>query len=69
MLLYIKGRKEEIFYLTKHSTHFTWCQIYDKEGKEGNALFNDTLNTFYMASVYMIKNSDSETCCRQYKCQ
>ena len=38
------GRKE-VFYLTTHSTHF----IYGLYGrKEGNVLFNDALNTFYL---------------------
>ena len=34
--------REEGFYLTTHSTHF----IYGR--KEGNVLFNDALNTFYL---------------------
>ena len=35
--------RKEMFYLTTHSTHF----IYSYR-KEGNVLFNDTLNTFYL---------------------
>ena len=47
------GRKE-IFYLTMHSTHFIYgymaSDIYGKgpQRKEGNILFNDALNTFYL---------------------
>ena len=33
-----------MFYLTSHSTHFIYGYM---EGKEGNVLFNDALNTFY----------------------
>ena len=43
-----EGRKE-IFYLTTHSTHFIYG--YMASGcyrKEGNILFNDALNTFYL---------------------
>ena len=46
------GRKE-MFYLTTHSTHF----IYDY--MEGNVLFNDALNTFYLRLYdvrHMVKN-------------
>ena len=32
---------KEMFYLTTHSTHFIYW-------KEGNVLFNDALNTFYL---------------------
>ena len=42
----MEGRKEK-FYLTTHSTHFIY--VYMEEGrKEGNVLFNDALNTFYL---------------------
>ena len=47
------GRKV-IFYLTTHSTHFIYgymaSDIYGKgpHRKEGNILFNDALNTFYL---------------------
>ena len=38
-----------MFYLTTHSTHFI-CgyMVLDNLVKEGNVLFNDTLNTFYL---------------------
>ena len=49
-----------MFYLTMHSTHFI-LRLYgighmvknhsDSERKEGNVLFNDTLNTFYFTVV------------------
>ena len=35
-----------MFYLTTHSTHFIYA--YMEGGKEGNVLFNDALNTFYL---------------------
>ena len=69
-------REREMFYLTMHSTHFIygymvsdiWLRtilIVRKEGrKEGNVLFNDALNTFYLRLYgvrYMVKDhSDSE---------
>ena len=51
-----------MFYLTTHATHFIYGQTYGKGPytqthiyiyiyiyrKEGNVLFNDTLNTFYL---------------------
>ena len=44
-----EGRKE-MFYLTTHSTHFIYgymtLDIWYR--KEGNVLFNDALNTFYL---------------------
>ena len=43
--LRLYGRKE-MFYLTTHSTHFTYGYMEGKE--EGNVLFNDALNTFYL---------------------
>ena len=46
----MEGRKE-MFYLTTHSTHF----IYGYGRKEGNVLFNDTLNTFYLR-LYGVNN-------------
>ena len=65
-----------MFYLTMHSTHFIygymasdiWLRtilIVRKEGrKEGNVLFNDALNTFYLRLYgirHMVKDhSDSE---------
>ena len=57
------GRKE-MFYLTTHSTHF----IYGR--KEGNVLFNDALNAFYLRLYgvrHMVKDHSDrreETCCR-----
>ena len=57
-MFYLMGRKE-VFYLMTHSTHLVtviW--------KEGNALFNDGLNTFYLwvyGFEHMVKDhSDSE---------
>ena len=38
---YQEGRKE-VFYLMMHSTHFYYGYM------EGNVLFNDALNTFYL---------------------
>ena len=38
--------RNEMFYLTTHSTHFIYGYNYGK--KEGNILFNDALNTFYL---------------------
>ena len=35
-----------MFYLTMHSTHFVYG--YMEGRKEGNVLFNDALNTFYL---------------------
>ena len=39
-----------MLYLTTHSTHFIYGPETSRLGKEGNALFNDTLNTFYLRS-------------------
>ena len=41
----MEGRKE-MFYLTTHSTHFIYG--YMEGRKEGNVLFNNALNTFYL---------------------
>ena len=55
-----------MFYLTMHSTHF--IMIYGR--KEGNVLFNNTLNTFYLRLYgvrHMVKDhsdSERETRCR-----
>ena len=70
-----RGRKE-MFYLTTHSTHFIYSymasvpvneginQLKEKGRKEGNVLFNDALNTFYLrlyGVTHMVKDhSDSE---------
>ena len=42
-----------MFYLTTHSAHFIYGDMSTLpgghwEGKEGNVLFNDVLNTFYL---------------------
>ena len=42
-------RRKEMFYLMTHSTHFI-LRLYGK--KEGNVLFNDTLNTFYFTVIW-----------------
>ena len=43
---------KEMFYLTMHSTHFTYIYMgkdhSNSEGKEWSVLFNNTLNTFYL---------------------
>ena len=57
-----EGRKE-MFYLTMHSTHFIYG--YMEGRKEGNVLFNDALNTFYLR-LYGVRHmvddhSDNET--------
>ena len=50
-----------MFYLTTHSTHFIYSYM---EGRKGNVLFNDALNTFYLQLYgvrHMVKDhSDSE---------
>ena len=61
-LLFIQdGHKQEMFDLTTHSTHFIYGYM---EGRKGNVLFNDTLNTFYLRLYcvrHVVKNhSDSE---------
>ena len=52
-----------MFYLTTHSTHFSYLRLYGVR-KEGNVLFNDALNTFYLRLYdvgHMVKDhSDSE---------
>ena len=51
-----------MFYLTTHSTHFIYG--YMEGRKEGNVLFNDALNTFYLrlyGVIHMVKDhSESE---------
>ena len=56
-----EGRKE-MFYLMTHSTHFIYSYMVSDIWKEGNALFNDALNTFYLRLYgHMVKDhSDSE---------
>ena len=55
-------REREMFYLTTHSTHFIYG--YMEGRREGNVLFNDALNTFYLRLYgvrHMVKDhSDSE---------
>ena len=41
---YMEGRKEMV-YLTTHSTHFIYGYM---EGMNGNVLFKNALNTFYL---------------------
>ena len=53
-----------MFYLTTHSTHFIYGYMASDIRKEGNVLFNDALNTFYLR-LYGIRHkvkdhSDSE---------
>ena len=61
----VNTRKMEMFYLTTHSTHFIYGYMASGHMvKEGNVLFNDVLNTFYLR-LYgvgpMVKDhSDSE---------
>ena len=56
-----------MFYLTTHSTHFIYGYMASDIWlrKEGNVLFNDTLNTFYLRLYgirHMVKDhSDSTT--------
>ena len=44
----MEGR-EEMFYLTTHSTDFILL-LYGRKG--GNVLFNDALNTFYFTVIW-----------------
>ena len=47
---------KEMFYLTTHSTHFIYGHMASDILNEGNVLFNNTLNTFYLWS-YGIRHS------------
>ena len=50
MFFTVARKGKEMFYLTMHSTQFIYGymrQVYGKR-KEGNILFNDVLNTFYL---------------------
>ena len=69
--LHPRKRKNEMFYLTTHSTHFIYGYMvkifsiyHSTDRKEGNILFNDALNTFYIrlyGVIHMVKDhSDSE---------
>ena len=53
-----------MFYLTTHSTHFIYGHLHNSAMKEGNVLFNDALNTFYLRLYgvgHMVRDhSDSE---------
>ena len=57
----MERKGKDFFYLTTHSTHFI-LRLYGR--KEGNVLFNDALNTFYLRLYgvgHMVKDhSDSE---------
>ena len=59
----MEGRKE-MFYLMRHSTHFIYGYMASEGRKEGNVLFNDALNTFYLRLYgvgYIVKDhSDRE---------
>ena len=61
-----KERRKEMFYLTTHSTHFIYGYMASNSEarEEGNVLFNDTRNTFYLRLYgvrHMIKDhSDNE---------
>ena len=65
MYIYTFRLKEEMFYLTTHSTHFIYSYMASDTGeRERNVLFNDTLNTFYLR-LYGVRHmvtdhSDSE---------
>ena len=53
-------KKKEMFYLTTHSTHFIYSYMASDicKGpfmKEGNVLFKDALNTFYL-QLYGIRH-------------
>ena len=37
-----------MFYLMMHSTHFIYGYMVSEGMNEGNVLFNDALNTFYL---------------------
>ena len=41
---YMASGRKEMFYLTTHSTHFSYGYM----ERKGNVLFNDALNTFYL---------------------
>ena len=46
-----------MFYLTTHSTHFIYgyiASVFSVKVKEGNVLFNDALDTFYLRLYYYI---------------
>ena len=66
---YSNERTKEMFYLTTHSTHFIYgyvgylasdiIMVKDQGRKEGNVLFNDALNTFYLR-LYGVRHMGSE---------
>ena len=41
-------KRKEIIYFTTHSTHFIYGYMEYPLYKEGNVLFNDALDTFYL---------------------
>ena len=63
-------RKEEVFYLTTHSTHVIYGYMASDHSdsereRERNVLFNDALNTFYLRlygvrHIIVKDHSDSE---------
>ena len=62
----VKEGRKEMLYLIMHSTILStviWHRIYGKGRKEGNVLFNDALNTFYLRSYgvgHMVKEGRKE---------
>ena len=70
ILIVRKEGRKEMFYLMTHSTHFIYGYMAsdhsdsEKGRKEGNVLFNDAFNTFYLRLYgvgHMVKDhSDSE---------
>ena len=54
----IKEGRKEMFYLMMHSTHFIYSYM-ASDRKEGNVLFNDALNTFYLR-LYGIRHIVTE---------
>ena len=58
-ILIVRKREREMFYLTTHSTHFTYDYMasdmvkdHSDSERERNVLFNDTLNTFYLTVIW-----------------
>ena len=50
-----------MFYLTTHSTHFIYGYMASEGRKEGNVLFNDALNTFYLR-LYGVGRKEGRKC-------
>ena len=55
---------KEVFYLTTHSTHFFYSYISCRctRLKEGNVLFNDALNTFYLRLYALVDEIEGRKC-------